>query len=94
MPPGPNDPGTVLPPNPQPGLIASIGSIIAAVIGFGLPVIGIIASCIGIGFGIKGLRQGRAANYNPAFVCGIIGLCLSVLGIVFWVMVVLFESYR
>jgi hypothetical protein len=53
-----------------------------------------IASCAGIGLGIWGFRQGRAASYTIGAVCGLIGIAVSILGIVFWVCVVLFESYH
>ncbi len=80
--------------NQQPGLFASIGSIVAGLIGFSLPVVGMAASCIGIWFGVKGIRQGRAANYRPGIICGIVGISVDALGIVFWVCAILFESYH
>lgn len=79
---------------PAPGLIAGIGSIVTAVIGFGVPVLGMVASCVGIWLGITAVRRGRSTRYNPSVTCGVIGISLAVLGIVFWVCVVLFESYR
>jgi hypothetical protein len=80
--------------NPQPGLVAGLCSIAAGLVGFGVPVLGTIASCAGIGLGIWGFRQGRAAHYTRGAVCGLVGVSVSVLGIVFWVCAVLFESYR
>jgi hypothetical protein len=69
--------------NQQPGMFASIGAIVAGVIGFSLPVVGMAASCIGIWFGVKGIRQGRAAKYRPSIICGIVGISVDGLGIVF-----------
>jgi hypothetical protein len=93
-----NESETELPPpvarNQQPGMFASIGSIVAGVIGFSLPVVGMAASCIGIWFGVQGIRQGRAAKYRPSIICGMIGISVDGLGIVFWVCAVLFESYH
>jgi hypothetical protein len=80
--------------NPQPGLVIGLCSITAGMVGFGVPVIGMIASLAGIGLGVWAFRQGRAAGYRPASTCGLVGIAVSVLGIVFWVCVVLFESYR
>jgi hypothetical protein len=80
--------------NPQPGLVISLCSIAAGLVGFGIPVVGVIASLAGIALGIWGFRQGRAAGYRPSATCGLIGIAASALGIVFWVCVVLFESYR
>lgn len=80
--------------NPQPGLVAGLCSIAAGLVGFGVPVVGVIASLAGIASGIWGFRQGRAAGYTPGVTCGLIGIAASVLSIVFWVCVVLFESYR
>lgn len=98
MPPEANDPdaGMTAPivRKPVPGLMASIGSIVAGVIGFSIPVVGTIASCVGIWLGIKGIRQGRVGNHRPSVICGIIGISVDGLGIVFWVCVVLFESYH
>ncbi len=103
----PLDPDAPLPPlpapaapadeagqTPAPGLIAGIGSIVAALIGFGVPVLGVVASCVGIWLGITAVRRGRSTRYNPSVTCGVIGISLAVLGIVYWVCVVLFESYR
>ena len=78
----------------QPGFVASLCSIAAGLIGFGVPVLGMIASCAGIGLGIWGFRQGRSAHYAPGSICGIVGVAVSVLGIVFWVCAILFESYH
>jgi hypothetical protein len=78
----------------QPGLIVGICSIAAGVIGFSIPVLGMVVSCAGIWLGIKGFRQGRASNLTSSTVCGVIGASLSGLGIVFWISAVLFESYR
>lgn len=75
-------------------MIAGIGSIVAGVIGFSIPVAGIVVSCVGIWLGIKGIRQGRAENYRPSIMCGISGLGIAGLGIVFWACAILFESYR
>jgi hypothetical protein len=79
---------------PLPGLVAGIGSIVAGVIGFGIPVLGVVGSCVGIWLGVRGFRAGRTANYRPSVVCSGIGMTASVLGLVFWVCAVLFESYR
>jgi len=90
--------GTIMTPaaaqNPQPGLVASLCSIAAGLVGFGVPVLGMIVSCVGIWLGVMGFRRGRAAHYNPGTVCGIVGAALSVLGIVYWVCAILFESYH
>jgi hypothetical protein len=80
--------------NQQPGLAVGVCSIVAGVVGFSIPVLGMIASCVGIWLGVRGFQQGRAGNYTPGTTCAIIGLFLSGLGIVFWVIVILFESYR
>jgi hypothetical protein len=64
------------------------------VVGFGVPVLGMIASCVGIWLGIVGFRQGRATNYSPSIICGIIGISFGGLSIVYWMSVILFESYR
>jgi hypothetical protein len=77
-----------------PGFVVSLCSIAAGLVGFGAPVIGMIASFAGIGLGVWGFRQGRAAHYTPSVTCGLIGITVSVLGIVFWVCVILFESYH
>ena len=92
MPPFQEDPDTAT--RPVPGLIAGIGSIVAGVIGFSIPVLGMAVSCAGIWLGIKAIRNGRAARYSTSTTCGIIGASISVLGIVYWVCAVLFESYR
>jgi hypothetical protein len=102
-----DDPNTVTTPAPnrgvapaapvqnrQPGFVVSLCSIAAGLVGFGVPVIGMIASFAGIGLGVWGFRQGRAAHYTPSVTCGLIGITVSVLGIVFWVCAILFESYR
>jgi hypothetical protein len=81
-------------PRQQPGLVASLCSIAAGLVGFGVPVLGMIASCAGIWLGIRGFRQGRAARYTPGMTCGIAGIAVSVLGIVYWVCAILFESYH
>ena len=73
--------------NPQPGLVVGLCSIAAGLIGFAVPVIGMIASLAGIRLGVWAFRQGHAARYAPSTICGLIG-------IVFWVCVVLFESYH
>jgi len=79
---------------PAPGLIAGIGSIVAGVIGFSIPVLGMVVSCVGIWLGIRAMRAGRAARYSTSTTCGIIGTGVSVVGIAFWVCAILFESYR
>ena len=79
---------------PLPGLIAGICSIAAGLIGFSIPVVGVVASCVGIWLGVKGIRQGRMANHRASIICGISGLSISGLGILFWAGVILFESYR
>jgi hypothetical protein len=78
----------------QPGLVVGLCSIAAGLVGYGVPVLGTLVSCVGIGLGIWGFRQGRAAHYAAGIVCGVIGTATSVLGIVFWVCAILFESYR
>jgi hypothetical protein len=78
----------------QPGLVVSLCAIAAGLVGFGIPILGMIASCAGIGLGVWEFRQGRAAGYKPSAICGLIGIAISALSIVFWVCVVLFESYR
>jgi hypothetical protein len=77
-----------------PGMIAGVGSIISGVVGFGVPVLGILVACLGIGLGILAIRQARRARARSSLICGIIGISLSVLSIVFWVCAVLFESYH
>ena len=99
MPPEPHDPEAAVPgppsgPNPQPGLILGVCSIAAGVVGFSVPVLGMVASCFGIWFGIKAIQQSRVAGYRPSITCGRIGLSLGVLGIIYWICVVLFESDR
>jgi hypothetical protein len=74
--------------------MAGIGSIVAGVIGFCIPVLGTVVACVGIWLGIKAIRNGRAAHYATSITCGAIGACISVLGIVFWICAILFESYR
>jgi len=81
-------------PNQQPGLIAGVCSIIAGAAGFAIPILGMVASCVGIWLGIKAIRQGRGGTYKPSVTCGIVGVSLAVLSIVYWVCVVLFESHR
>jgi hypothetical protein len=80
--------------NQQPGLAVSVCSIVAGVVGFSIPILGMIASCVGIWLGVRGFRQGRAGNYTPNIICAIIGMFLSGLSIVYWVSAILFESYR
>ncbi len=89
-----NESAELPPPGQQPGMFACIGSIVAGVIGFSLPVVGIAASSIGIWLGISGIRQGRAAKYRPSIICGIVGISVDGLGIIYWVCVFLFESYH
>ena len=87
-----------MPPEPaqtqQPGLIAGICSIVAGAVGFGVPILGMLASCVAIGLGIAAIRQGRRAKHRSSVVCGVVGTVLGPLGIVYWVCVILFESYR
>jgi hypothetical protein len=80
--------------NRQPGLIVSVCSLVAGVVGFSVPILGMIASCVGIWLGVKGVRQGRAATHTASIICGVIGISVSGLSIVYWVSAVLFESYR
>jgi hypothetical protein len=80
--------------NKQPGLILSLCSIAAGLVGFGVPITGMLASFVGIGLGVWAFRQGRLAHYTPSAVSGIAGILVSVLSIVYWVCVVLFESYH
>ena len=81
-------------PSQQPGFIIGLCSIAAGLIGFGVPVVGMLGSLAGIGLGIWGFRLGRPAHYPRSITCGLIGVTLSVLSIVFCVCVVLFSSYR
>lgn len=81
-------------PSEQPGFVVSLCSIAAGLIGFGVPVLGMLASCAGIGLGIWGFRQGRAAHYPRSVVCGIAGISVSVLSFVFWPYVMLSSSYH
>ena len=78
----------------QPGLVISLCSIAAGLIGFGVPVLGMLASCAGIGLGIWGFRRGRAAHYPRSVACGIAGISVSILSFVFWTYVLLSSSYR
>lgn len=77
-----------------PGLVAGVCSIVASIVGFSVPVVGMVASFAGIWLGVRAIRTGRAAGYRPSAICGGIGIIVSLLGIVFWVCVILFESYR
>ena len=79
---------------PLPGLIAGVCSIVAGIVGFSVPVLGMVASCVGIWLGVRAFRAGRSANYRPSAICGGIGIAASILGMVFWVCAVMFESYR
>lgn len=81
-------------PNRQPGLIAGACAIFAGAVGFGIPILGMVASGVGIWLGIKAVRQGRRSNYTPSVACGAIGAALSALAIVFWVCVAVFESHH
>lgn len=92
MTPEADDPAAISPQ--QPGLVIGLCSIAAGLIGFGVPVVGMIASLAGIGLGIWAFRQGRRARYRRGLICGLAGMVLSVLSIAFWVCVVLFESYH
>ena len=99
MPPETDDPDAAAPPAPndpppRPGLFFAIASIVAGVIGFAIPVVGMAVACIGIWFGIKAIRQARASSDKPGLTCGIVGLSLCLLSIVYWICAVLFESYR
>ena len=80
--------------NQQPGLAVSVCSIVAGVVGFSIPILGMLASCVGIWLGVRGLRQGRARHYTRSIICAIVGIFLSGLSIVYWVSAILFESYR
>ena len=40
--------------------------------------------------GIKGLQQGRLANYTPSIVCGIIGIAIAGVSICFWIGAMMF----
>jgi hypothetical protein len=96
MPPAANS-GVTIPvavQDQRPGLTVSVCSIVAGAVGFGVPILGMIASCAGIWLGVRGFRQGRARNYTPSMICGIIGISLAGLSIVYWVSAILFESYR
>lgn len=81
-------------PVSQPGLIAGVGSIICGLIGFGIPVLGILVACVGIWLGVLAILRARRTAARSSMICGIAGISLSVLGIVYWVCVVLFESYH
>jgi hypothetical protein len=78
----------------QPGLIVGLCAIALGLIGFSIPVLGTIASCIGIWLGIGGFRHGRSMHYTPGVACGLIGISVSVLSIIYWVCAILFESYH
>ena len=91
MPPEAHNPDAAV-QKPLPGLIAGIGSIICGMFGFGVPVLGMVAACIGIWLGIRAIQQGRVGGYMTSVVCGAIGITVSALSIVFWVCAVLFES--
>jgi hypothetical protein len=78
----------------QPGFLISLCSIAAGLVGFGMPVVGMLVSCVGVGLGIWALRRGRAAHYRRSVVCGIVGISLSVLSFVFWPYVIVTSSYH
>jgi hypothetical protein len=78
----------------QPGFGVGLCSIALGVLGFGVPVLGMLASCAGIGLGIWGFRRGRAAHYPRSVACGIAGISVSILSFVFWPYVLLSSSYR
>jgi hypothetical protein len=78
----------------QPGLISGIGSILCGLIGFGIPVLGILVAGVGIWLGILAILQARRTAARSSTICGIIGIALSALCIVFWVCAILFESYH
>ena len=78
----------------QPGMIAGIGSIICGLIGFGIPVLGILVACVGIWLGVLAVLRARRTMARSSTICGIAGISLSVLSIVYWVCVILFESYH
>jgi hypothetical protein len=94
-PPGANGdlPASTALPN-QPGFVVGLCSIAAGLVGFGMPVVGMLVSCIGIGLGIWAFRKGRAAHYRRSIVCGIAGIVLSVLSFVFWPYVMVASSYH
>jgi len=81
-------------PSRQPGLVVSLCSIAAGLVGFGVPVVGMLASLAGICLGIWGFRLGRAARYPRSTVCGVTGISISVLSFVFWPYVMLSSSYH
>jgi hypothetical protein len=81
-------------PKQQPGLVVSLCSIAVGLIGFGVPVVGMLASLAGIGLGIWGFRLGRIARYPRGTVCGIAGISISILSFVFWPYVMLSSSYH
>ena len=87
-------PDQKIPPAQKPSLFFAIASIVAGVIGFAIPVAGMAVACVGIWFGIKAIRQGRTTHDKPGVTCGIVGLSLCLLSIVYWVCAILFESYR
>jgi hypothetical protein len=78
----------------QPGLVVSLCSIATGLVGFGVPVVGMLASLAGIGLGIWGFRLGRAARYPRSIVCSVTGISISVLSFVFWPYVMLSSSYH
>ena len=81
-------------PKQQPGLVVGLCSIGAGLVGFSVPVLGMLVSLGGIGLGIWGFRQGRAGHSPRSVACSLIGIAVSIGGIVFWVCALLFESYH
>ena len=81
-------------PKQQPGLVVGLCSIGAGLVGFSVPVLGMLVSLGGIGLGIWGFRQGRAAHYRRSIVCGITGISVSIVSFVFWPYVMLSSSYH
>jgi hypothetical protein len=77
-----------------PGLVMGIGSIVAGVVGFSIPVLGMAAAALGICFGLRAAVLGRRGNCVPSVICGIIGTILCGLSIAFWIGAILFESYH
>ena len=76
--------------NLQPGLIGAVCSIVAGVLGFIIPVLGIIGSGVGLWLGIKALKIGQMSKYNPTTICGVIGIAIAGLAIFYWILSIVF----
>jgi hypothetical protein len=91
-PPGANGdlPTSIALPN-QPGFVICLCSIAVGLAGFSFP---LLPSCVGLGLGIWGFRKGCAAHYRRSIVCGIVGISVSVLTLLFWPYVMVMSSYH